>query len=105
MAANDGDHPVTSVFGFDLPDGTGAPGSKGSRPPAPDDVPAGEITPPGGQWWDRPSTNTGGTSQPGQLSEDLSGLGADFTATSGAGQGKAGHYDRYDWQNPDGAGT
>jgi hypothetical protein len=31
MAANDGSHPVRELFGVQLPDGTGAPGSTGDR--------------------------------------------------------------------------
>jgi hypothetical protein len=31
MAANDGEHPVTELFGYRLPAGTGAPGSAGTQ--------------------------------------------------------------------------
>lgn len=81
---------------------TGAAGSQGSRPPAPDDVPAGPVTPPSGVWQDRPDMTTGGTIMAGQLDEGISGVDASFTADSGAGSGRAGHWDRFDWQQQDG---
>jgi hypothetical protein len=107
MAINDGiGNPVRDPFpGVELPAGTGLAGTAHPRGPAPDDRPAGEITGPAGTWWDRKSTTTHGTLQPGQLDEGFSGLGADFTADSGAGKGTAGHWSRFDWQQPDGRPT
>jgi hypothetical protein len=86
---------------------TGAPGTRGAGGRAPDDMPAGEVTPPGGVWQDRPVMDTSGTLQPGQLTEGISGLGSGetvpFTSSTGAGDGTAGHWKRYGWQAPDGA--
>lgn len=80
--------------------GQPSPGTQGASGPAPDDRPA-SFTPPSGTWQARPSTTTG-TVQPGQLDEGLSGLGPDFTATSGAGRGHTDAWPRHSWQQKPG---
>ena len=84
-----------------------SPGTQGASGRAPDDMPAGEVTGPAGMWQDRPVMDTSGTLQPGQLTEGISGMGAGtgqpFTSSTGAGDGRAGHWPRHSWQQPDGA--
>ncbi len=102
MAANDGENPVREMFpGIAVPDRTGLAGTAEDRSPAPDDVPA-TVTSPAATWWDQASVTTHGTIQPGQLDEGLSGLGAGFTADTGAGHGSASHFPRRDFQAQDG---
>jgi hypothetical protein len=108
MAANDGEHPVTSVFGAMVPAGTGAPGTPGVH-----DSPAGAG---GGAVIASPVvSNPYGSSQvavnmpsvlvtqgdtAGMASDSpvpppgdpLTGLGLDSIASTGAGLGSAGQH-------------
>ena len=102
MAANDGEHPVSDLFGVRLPDGTGAPGSAGASGRAADDRPAGPVTLPGiGAWQpdSRYDAATGGTAEPGQVADSPISPGpeSDYSDT-GAGRGSGSHYPRRSWQ-------
>ena len=104
MAANDGEHPVTSLFGADVPAGTGAPGSATN----PDTTVGAVISSPvvsnpfgssqAAENMPRVPVTTGDTCS---LSSDapvppsgdpLTGLPLSFIAATGAGDGSAGHH-------------
>jgi hypothetical protein len=81
-----------SLFGQELPQTTGAPGSMDAQP-----VVGGQVvdfTDAWGSWRDRPTTlqhlsgDGDSTTAPGQLYEGISGLGPDRVANSGAGHGR-----------------
>lgn len=101
MAIND---PIRELFpGINAPDGTGAPGSE---PPGGDrstDSVAVTITPPTGETWNRYTTETHSTTEPGQVSDGLTGTTEAQITDSGAGHGSAGHFKRFPWQAKDGA--
>jgi hypothetical protein len=111
VAANDGEHPVRETFpGIPVPDTTGAAGSAGARTPAPSKpwAPGTESGIPGvgvpmSLYLQLDAQGARAVTLPGQLNEMLSGLGPEDIADTGAGRGRAGHWDRYDWQPPDGA--
>jgi hypothetical protein len=114
MAANDGEHPVTDLFGVPLPDGTGALGSAGDRTAPPDaGIPGGTSGIPGVGTAMALSLQAGpgesaSTTQPGQnaASQIAPDEGGTYTFTStGAGQGvnvSATAHGRQPWQQPPG---
>jgi hypothetical protein len=80
-----------SLFGWDLPQTTGAPGTEGAR------LPTGgqtvDFTDSTGRWQGRPETQAqlsgagDSTTAPGQTTEGLSGASPSFVADTGAGHG------------------
>lgn len=87
-------------------DSTGAPGSRGAAGDAADNASAGPVSIPMiGSWQStsRYDADTSGTMQAGQTDASVisPGPAADY-ADTGAGDGRAGHWKRYDWQQPDG---
>jgi hypothetical protein len=105
MAANDGEHPVSELFGVRLPNTTGAPGTAGASGDADDDTGAGRVTPPWGpsQASARYPASTSGTVMPDQVSDSPISTGPerDYSDT-GAGRGSGSHYPRRPWQQSDG---
>jgi hypothetical protein len=97
--ARNADEPTRDLFGVQLPDGTGAPGSPGGHGQAADNVTGVRVTSPTGGYYDQNLASTGGTVEPGQ--SDPSAIapdaGGSFTDT-GAGQGGTDHWKRYSWQ-------
>ena len=95
MAVNGDGAPVTNLFGFAVPAGTGAEGSAGAPAPQSDDTFRVPVTSPfmSVQNVSPPMVGAGldDTSVPGQLVEGISGLGPTQTASTGAGLGSAGH--------------
>lgn len=94
MAIND---PIRELFpGINAPDGTGAPGSDpGSS--GTDSVSA-TVTDPTGSPWNRFTTQTHGTIQPGQNDDGLIGVSTHDITNTGAGDGSASHFPRFPWQ-------
>ena len=84
---------------------TNAPGTTGAAGAAADDTGAGRVTYPSGAWQPgaRYPASTGGTVMPDQVSDSPISPGpADDYVSTGAGDGRAGHFPRRPWQQPDG---
>ena len=94
----------SSPGGFDQRSGA-APGTAGDTGSAADDTGAGAVTLPSGAWQEgaRYPATTSGTLQPDQtdVSPISPGPQDDYSDT-GAASGRAGHWKRYGWQQPDG---
>jgi hypothetical protein len=111
MASNDGEHPVTSLFGVPLPDGSGAPGTTGIAAATTTGPVIGtpHVTPAYGQYRDGPdvTVHTGDTSG---MADDLAAHADALTpgpqpdyADTGAGHGDGtSRTARYPWQQPNG---
>lgn len=80
-----------------------APGSAGASGRAADDTGRVAVTSPTGAFYDRDIAPGSAVTQPGQaaVSPLSPGPAPDYVNT-GAGDGRAGHYQRYPWQAPDG---
>jgi hypothetical protein len=78
-----------------------SPGSQGASGPGADSEPAGPVTLPGGAWQPgaRYSAPTSGTVLSGQADTNQIVPGPqDGLTSTGAGEGSAGHWRRYSWQ-------
>lgn len=108
MAISNGDGPqVTSLFGFPVPDTTGAGGSEPSRTRPPDeDVPDSVSGTPGGSGNITPLSEqvTNGRcmspENPGQEDIGFAGLGDPAYTNTSTGGGHTDAWSRFDWQSP-----
>lgn len=102
MAANDGEHPVTDLFGWRLPAGTGAPGTQGVQP----GTTGPELGTAGIRTFDSGTRNVGtvvvhagDSAVEGQTQDGWTGITEQEITETGAGRGQNGdHFPRYSWQ-------